>query len=60
MAIEGAGGGGVAKSYNSEKDWSSINQPILPGIEVGGICQERIMMLERQGEGKGRYFYTQR
>ncbi len=34
--IEGAGGGGGAKSYNSEKAWSSINQSILPGIEVCG------------------------
>ncbi len=58
MAVEGAGGGGGAKSYNSEKAWSSVTHSILPGIEVwgGGICQERIMMIERQGEGKGRCF----
>jgi hypothetical protein len=40
---EGEGSGGGAKSYNGEKDWSSINHPILSaadGPEVFSIIFE--------------------
>ncbi len=33
------GGGGVVKSYDKEKAWSSINYSILPGVQHARSCE---------------------